>query len=45
MMLLKLLLEYGEPVVLVEKHTPIIITMVVQEVTSSTESQSLQDNK
>ena len=44
MMLLKLLLEYGEPVVLVEKDTPTIITMVVQEVTLNKESLLLQVN-
>jgi hypothetical protein len=44
MMLLKLLLEYGEPVVLVEKDSPTITTTVVQEVTSNKESLSLQVN-
>ena len=44
MMLLKLLLEYGEPVVLVEKDTPTIIIMVVQEVTLNKESLLLQVN-
>ena len=44
MMQLKLLLEYGEPVVLEEKDTPTIITTVVQEVTSNKESLLLQVN-
>ena len=42
MMQLKLLSEYGEPVVLEEKDTPTITTMVVPEDTSRLKSQLLQ---